>query len=244
MDQVVKLWDAKTLALKQTLGPDGQSQPHGLAFSPDGTLLAVGDPSKKAIELRNVETGSLERTLDTAQTRPLSLVFSPDGKTLIVFGQIVLGNQNGEISGAVQLWDARTWTMKHVLKQGLYVNTVAVSANGKLLASGGDRIQLWNAQTGSLIHSLEGLESGTRSVAISPDSQTVAAGGRDGKVLLWDAQSGQLKKVLKAPGWGLPGGSEIYSVAFSPDGKTLAAASQDQTVRLWKMPEAIAENGK
>jgi WD40 repeat protein len=139
------------------------------------------------------------------------------------------------------LWDARTWTRKRVLKQGLYVTTIAVSGNGKVLAIGGDLIQLWDAQTGELIHSLQGLVSGTRSVAISPDSQTVAAGGKDGKVLLWDVPSGRLKATLKEPGWGWFGSSEIYSVAFSPDGKTLASASQDETVRLWKTPAQVTE---
>ena len=72
IDTVVKLLDAETMALKQTLAPGTQSQPHCLAFSPDGKILAVGDASKKIIELRNIETGSCERTLDTEATQPLA----------------------------------------------------------------------------------------------------------------------------------------------------------------------------
>jgi WD40 repeat protein len=245
----VKYWDANTLALKQTLGSGGQSHPQCIAFSPDGKLLAAGDPGSKSVELRNAETGSLERTLDTGEAQPWSLVFSPDGKTLVVGGlkddrTLESFKDVNLVSGEIQWWDTQTWTLKRVVKQDKDASTVAFSADGKLLASGGlgHVVQLWDAETGVLIHSLQGLSSGTRSVAISPDSQTVAAGGKDGKIRLWDVQTGKLKAVLKGRGWGLFGGSEIYSVAFSPDGKTLASASQDQTVRLWKMPAWASGN--
>jgi WD40 repeat protein len=72
-------------------------------------------------------------------------------------------------------------------------------------------------------------------VAFSPDSRTVAAGGPDGKVRLWDVATGKLKETLEGHG------SEVYSVAFSPDGKTLASVSQDQTIRLWRMGRRVAE---
>jgi WD40 repeat protein len=244
IDNVVKLLDPETLALKQMFEPDGRSFPQCLAFSPDGKFFAAGDPSGKMIELRNAQSGLLERTLRTDKAQPWSLAFSLDGNTLAVGGQLGSGHQNGQPTGQVQLWDTGTWTLKQVLKQQQYVNTVSISANGKLLASGGggDLIQLWDAQTGELVHSLQGLQSGTRCVAISPNSETVAAGGRDGKVRLWDVQTGKLKTTLKGPGWGWWGASEIYSVAFSPDGRTLASASDDQTVCLWTIFQGVAEN--
>ena len=69
------------------------------------------------------------------------------------------------------------------------------------------------------------------SVAFSPDGKTLAAGGSDGTVRLWDVPGG------RPIGQPLTGhADQILSVAFSPDGKTLAAGGSDGTVRLWDVP--------
>jgi hypothetical protein len=73
------------------------------------------------------------------------------------------------------------------------------------------------------------------------NGRTVAAGGKDGKIRLWDVQTGKLKATFKRPGWGWLWMSEVYSLAFSPDGKILASTGQDQKVRLWKTPLEVAD---
>ena len=62
---------------------------------------------------------------------------------------------------------------------------------------------------------------------MAPDGRTLATGGLDQVVKLWDVGSGQEAEGLRGHS------SRITSLAYAPDGKTLASGSQDGTVRIW-----------
>jgi RNA polymerase sigma factor (sigma-70 family) len=226
---VVKVWDAKTLVVKQTLGDNNSHLVH-VAFSPDGKRIAASDPSKKKVTLWSAPTGALERAVQTGQAQPWSLAFSPDSKTLVI------GAQKGDGSGEVILFTAETGAVKHTLKLARFVNAVAFSPDGKMVAAGGggDLVQLWDVEKGKPIVSLKGDRRGHRTIAFSPDSKIVAAGGSDGKVRLWPVPAGKPMETLQGHH------GEIHAIAFSPDGKTLASVSQDETLRLWPVNQQAA----
>ncbi|BCL34375.1 pentapeptide repeat-containing protein [Nostoc sp. MS1] len=64
-------------------------------------------------------------------------------------------------------------------------------------------------------------------VAFSLDGKLLATGEEDGRVRLWNANSG--KELLTLIGHS----SGVNSVAWSGDGLTLASGSDDETVKLW-----------
>jgi hypothetical protein len=112
---------------------------------------------------------------------------------------------------------------------------LAFSPDGTTLASGGvdGSVRIWNARSGSLIHTLTGHTGEVRTLAFSTDGTTLASGAgsvsgsRDYTVRIWDAGDGSLIHTLT--------GHTIWvtSVAWSRDGATLASGGLDRTVRIW-----------
>jgi RNA polymerase sigma factor (sigma-70 family) len=76
---------------------------------------------------------------------------------------------------------------------------------------------------------LKGHNRPVRSVAFTPDGQTLASGGGEGTVKLWDVATGKLRATLKGHT------NTVQSVTITADGKTLASGSNDRTVRLWDL---------
>src|SRR5205807_1574697 len=100
---------------------------------------------------------------------------------------------------------------------------VALSSNGKILASGGSdgTLRLWDRTTGKALRRVAVDTHGVRALAFTPDGKAVATGGASGATRLWDAASGEQIRSFDAPA-GQPRRPTLWSLAFAPGGKVLA----------------------
>jgi WD40 repeat protein len=222
-DSSVRVWKIAEEQPTQTLSVPiseqmGVGQVKSLSLSPDGKLIAIAS-GRSMIELRERETGALERSL-LGKAALLGASFSPDGRTVAA----------GGANGAVILFDAASGALRHTLQgHSRAVNTVAWSPDGKLIVSASDdqTVRLWDAVNTKEFTALEGHASEVVAAAFSPDGKLLVSGGNDATAFVWDVERKQQLASLRGHG------GPIHAVAFSPDGRSIATASGDGTARLW-----------
>jgi WD40 repeat protein/serine/threonine protein kinase len=119
---------------------------------------------------------------------------------------------------------------KHRQRQWGPVNSVAWSADGKRIASGGGDqvVRVWEAETMRERAVLRGHTSGVQSVVFSGDGRRILSGSGDATMRLWDAETGMELRRFDVP-------SGVNGVALSPDGLRALSAGGDQLVRLWNV---------
>ena len=109
------------------------------------------------------------------------------------------------------------------------INAVAVSPNGRIIASGGvdQSVKLWDVESGLELRTLRGHSTAVQTLAFSPDGRLLASGATDAAIHFWEVSSGRIVRTLQ--------GHEltVTSLAFSADGRTLVSGGMDQTIRVW-----------
>jgi len=119
------------------------------------------------------------------------------------------------------------------------ITAVAISLEGRYWAAASRRGELAAWREGGRIRRTpprhwgwQGHTDQVWSIAFSPDERTLASGGQDGMIKLWDSEQGSLLWM----GWHT---GSVNKVAFSPDGLTLASCGDDGVIQFWDTRKGI-----
>lgn len=212
-----------------------------LAYSPDGRTLAVGsdtsspqediasgatprgrpaahavvpagfqrrEPHYARLSLWDARRGALIRTLGGEAPAVSSILFGPDGDTFYV----------GYYDKLIRVWSVKSEEPLITRRDGTYGTTLALSPDGKMLASlssDNGAIRLRSASDGSVIRQISGHSNGAESFVFARGGRTLVSVGGDATTKFWSVENGRLLATYVSKTC-----SEKCSewISFTPDG--------------------------
>jgi WD40 repeat protein len=208
-----------------------------LAFSPDGSLLAVSG-NREVVLHRGDGSGAVARLVGRAE-RIHSIDFSPDGKLLLAAGG------SPARFGEVQLWDVserRLVKSSRVGADTLFGATF--SPDGRFVSIGcpDKTIRVLDASTLDEVKRVEAHQDWVFATVFSVDSRRVVSVSRDHFLKMSEVATGMFIENLNLLTKATFGGQgELYALARHPKKDVVVDGGDDRTPRLYTMhrPRAI-----
>jgi WD40 repeat protein len=202
-----------------------------LAFSPDGRWLAalghdhvvtVADTASGRETVLGTTIAGIVGAPNPSGAHALAV--ARDGRTVWVAN----APDNGELLAlggpSPRVWLAATGRFT--------IRSLAVSPDERRLASGDvtGRVRLLDAAVpGTSQADWIANANEVTALVFAPDGQTLATGGRDAAITVWDGATGRRQRVLKGHR------DAVQALAFSDDGATLASSDVQGVTRLWDL---------
>lgn len=173
--------------------------------------------------------------------RAESVEFMPDGKTVVTAGFFYYAATK-KFAGEVCLRKVADGSLVETLcgSANSYhgAGSLAVASTGQFIAAAGsigwfpstERIRVvdvFDATTKKLVHTLHGDRFAISGLAFSPDAKVLAVAHQKGTLELWSPHDGKLVSSFAADKEG------VWPVAFSPNGQFLATGHENGSISFW-----------
>ncbi|MCA9290185.1 MAG: protein kinase [Phycisphaerales bacterium] len=226
-DGTINVWDAATRSVLAN-ARGHEDWVYSAAFDHDARRVVSGSRDH-TVRVWEADSGDELRVLGRHGTSVVSVAFGA--------GDLVA---SADVDGVACLWDADTGDQLASLRDQ------PGGSSGVAFTRAGDRLITWNlsgslwvrdAKATSILHELSfgGL---IRCATISADDRLLAAGGADGRIMIWNLDTGAVIHALQTA----DSVSDVRSLAFTPDGTGLASGHTDRPIRLWSVETGRAQD--
>ncbi|VEL10827.1 unnamed protein product [Protopolystoma xenopodis] len=227
-DKTLRIWDLETCQTTHRF------------FGHTGDVLSVAFSA----DSRQILSGSRDKTAKLWNTVAMcKYTFEQDGHTDWV--SCVRFSPNAENPIIVSCgWDKMVWNLatyrlstNHIGHTG-YLNTVTVSPDGTLCASGGKdgQTMLWDLDANKFLYTLNGCGI-INALCFSPNRYWLCA-AIGPAIKIWDLKKKTLFEELAPQSYSTTAGEvepTCLSLAWSADGQTLFAGYADHAIRVWQI---------
>lgn len=197
-----------------------------LARSGDGSVLVAGDGNSSRVIVWRTNDRTVKLMINTDTIRPGITAFMPDGQHAFITE-----------TDAIKRINTTDGSVDAVMPNTARVTAFALSPSGEFFCytTGSTQCTLARTTDGSTVRTFTS-DDGIKTLAFSPDGQSVAAAGTGSfSVFVWRINDGTRL-------WKLTGHTaNVESIVFSPDGTALASAGRDKTVRLWDLRTGVGQ---
>ncbi len=256
--RVVQIWDSATGGLvRKCDGEDDLFRLGCATWSPRGKYVAAaGGYYTKRQGLGRLwfaDTGKEAARLEAHPGYIQAIRFFPDDNRVATAG----------FERAIRIWESATGKLLSQIAVGAPVNSLDISPDGLLIACAtiAGQVTLWDPQESKKVADLAASGPAVAVVAFSPDGTTLASGGADALIRLWNVRDRILDRELPAvgdsdrPGRTLAlapsGHGEFVIVAYNTGALHAFDMRQEKTIWKRQAPKgefptsvAVAPNGK
>jgi WD40 repeat protein len=186
----IKIWSVENGQLIRGIKEPHSDTVFGLEFSPDDALIASCG-ADRFMKVFRTNDATFVRSYEGHTHHVTGVSWRADGRVLATCGA----------DSVVKIWDARTGdqqrTIQGLNKEGTSLRFVA-DGDGVVVTSGANLVRMVNATNGGNLRDFPGNLDYMFSVAASADGKTIAAGGQESILRVWN-DNGQLVVAFDPP---------------------------------------------
>jgi hypothetical protein len=217
-EKEVKFFDISSLKEKQS-SINATVILNALSFSASGKTIALGAFGGQ-VQIFDVATGAFLKSLSVHSRAVNALVFK-DEKWIfsggvnksVVMTDAVSGDEKGSVSSFKE-----------------EITAIAIQPDVKIGAAGlsNGQVNIFSVATLKIISTLVDAKDTIITLCYSADGKYLAAGTAGGNVILWDTQTGLLKKTYTQKG-------SIRSISFDPKTRWIVSTASDSTMEFFDL---------